>query len=212
MLCCADEVQTGFGRFGNCWWAFQQQEGAVPDIVTVGKPFGNGMPLAAVVCRKEVAASFAQGPEYFNTFGGNPVSCAAGLAVLDAIESGGLRQHAQVVGEYLKAQLSQLQKTPAGRVIGDIRGQGLFVGVELIRPTDEDAIAPAPAETSWVCSQLKGRHRILTSVDGPHHNVIVIKPPMVFDTSDVDRLVAGLADCFARLASADLGAVAHTPT
>lgn len=121
----ADEVQTGFGRLGgDCWWAFEQQADAVPDIVTVGKPFGNGMPLAAVICRREVAASFAKGPEYFNTFGGNPVCCAAGLAVLDTIEAAGLREHATRVGAYFKDRLAALAASPAGRLIGNVRGQG----------------------------------------------------------------------------------------
>jgi 4-aminobutyrate aminotransferase-like enzyme len=119
-VCVADEVQTGFGRFGSHFWGFQQQ-GVVPDIVTMGKPFGNGMPLAAVVCTRAVAASFSNGLEYFNTFGGNPVCAAAGNAVLDVIEAEGLQAHAQAVGEYLIGGLRALAEEHP--LIGDVRGR-----------------------------------------------------------------------------------------
>jgi 4-aminobutyrate aminotransferase-like enzyme len=153
-VCVADEVQTGLGRVGTHWWAFEEH-GVVPDVVTVGKPFGNGMPLAAVVCTADVAASFATGPEYFNTFGGNPVCCAAGLAVIDEIERLSLRRRALEVGGYLKAMAEALAQTPAGKLIGQVRGRGLFIGIEFSRPGPDRP--PAAIEASWICSRLKVR-------------------------------------------------------
>jgi 4-aminobutyrate aminotransferase-like enzyme len=191
----ADEVQTGFGRLGSCFWAFQYKEEpsdtdvVVPDIVTVGKPFGNGMPLAAVVTNRKVAEAFEQcGVEYFNTFGGNPVSASAGLAVLDVIEKEALQENALHVGTYLKGKLLDLKKDISW--IGDVRGSGLFLGLELVR--DRSTLEPATAETSWLCSMLKTKYRILTSIDGFHNNVIVIKPPMVFSKEDADYFVDSL--------------------
>eukprot|EP00041_Stephanoeca_diplocostata_P038628 m.1535620 g.1535620 ORF g.1535620 m.1535620 type:complete len:468 (+) comp25243_c0_seq79:355-1758(+) len=152
-VCVADEVQTGFGRFGKHFWAFQQS-GVVPDIVTMGKPFGNGMPLAAVVCTAAIGKSFANGPEYFNTFGGNPVCCAAGLAVLSVVRDRRLQEHAATVGDYLVSKLRAVADTPtSGALIGDVRGAGLFVGIEFA--SDRSTKVPASAATSWVCSQLK---------------------------------------------------------
>merc|ERR1712060_945487 len=124
-VCVADEVQVGFGRFGDHFWAFEQQ-GVIPDIVTMGKPFGNGMPLAAVVTTRAVADAFNNGLEYFNTFGGNPVCCAAGLAVLDVIRDERLQEHAADVGMHLVTSLQELAKR--WPVIGDVRGRGLFIG------------------------------------------------------------------------------------
>lgn len=214
----ADEVQTGFGRLGSCFWAFQYRHDydnddndddsstddvVVPDIVTVGKPFGNGMPLAAVVTSRKVAAAFeACHVEYFNTFGGNPVSAAAGLAVLDVIRDENLQQNALEVGTYLKTKFRKLQETIEW--IGDVRGSGLFLGVELVecRATR----APATAVTSWLCSQLKETYHVLTSIDGPHNNVIVIKPPMVFSIEDADYFV----DCVRRALTEDLRDAAGT--
>lgn len=200
----ADEVQTGFGRLGTCFWAFQYHASrgdhvVVPDIVTVGKPFGNGMPLAAVVCTRDIANSFdAMGIEYFNTFGGNPVCAAAGLAVLDAIESDRLQDNADEVGYYLKARFLQLQKEL--EIIGDIRGSGLFIGIELVR--NRATLEPAAAETSFICTVLKEKHFILTSIDGLHDNVLVVKPPMVFSKADADKFVS----CFERVIRHDLPA------
>jgi 4-aminobutyrate aminotransferase-like enzyme len=191
----ADEVQTGFGRLGSCFWAFQYREETseadvvVPDIVTVGKPFGNGMPLAAVVTSREVAKAFEQcDVEYFNTFGGNPVSASAGLAVLDVIEKEALQENALRVGTYLKGKLLDLKNDISW--IGDVRGSGLFLGLELVR--DRSTLEPATAETSWLCSILKTKYHILTSIDGFHNNVIVIKPPMVFSTEDADYFLYSL--------------------
>jgi len=186
-VCIADEVQVGFGRVGSDFWGFQTHE-VVPDIVTMGKPIGNGHPLAAVVTTPEIAASFDTGMEYFNTFGGNPVSCAVGLAVLDVIEGEGLQQHARDVGDMLKGELRRL--AGAHDIIGDVRGAGLFLGVELVR--DRATREPAGREASYIANRMRDRG-VLLSTDGPHGNVLKIKPPMVFDVADVSRLVDALA-------------------
>mmetsp|Transcript_5955 Transcript_5955/g.17825 ORF Transcript_5955/g.17825 Transcript_5955/m.17825 type:complete len:488 (-) Transcript_5955:105-1568(-) len=208
-VCVADEVQTGFGRFGEHWWAFQES-GVVPDIVTMGKPFGNGMPLAAVVCTAEIGESFAKGPEYFNTFGGNPVCCAAGLAVLDEIDRLDLRASATKVGEHLLAKIDALASTPAGKLIGQARGMGLFIGIEFVE--DRHSKVPATIHTSWLCSRLKDHDSILTSVDGAHDNVMVIKPPMVFSIANADTLVAAIGAALQELDRVDLASVKRTPT
>lgn len=185
-VCIADEVQVGLGRVGSHFWAFEEQ-GLVPDIVTMGKPIGNGHPLAAVVTSPEIAASFDNGMEYFNTYGGNPVSCAVGLAVLSIIEDEHLQENALKVGTRLKAGLAQLMSRHP--LIGDVRGLGLFLGVELVR--DRSTVEPAAIEASYVIERMK-EHGILVGLDGPLHNVLKIKPPMVFTESDADRLVSTL--------------------
>lgn len=185
-VCIADEVQVGFGRVGTHFWGFETQ-GVVPDIVTLGKPIGNGHPLGAVVTTPAVADAFANGMEYFNTFGGNPVSCAIGLAVLDVIEEEGLQAHAQRMGERLMAGLRGLMARHP--LIGDVRGLGLFIGVELV--LDRTTLAPAGAHAASVANRMRD-HGILISTDGPFHNVLKLKPPLVFDEQDVDRLVATL--------------------
>jgi 4-aminobutyrate aminotransferase-like enzyme/Ser/Thr protein kinase RdoA (MazF antagonist) len=178
-LCVADEVQTGFARAGSHFWMFETQ-GVVPDIVTLGKPIGNGHPMGAVVTTPAVAASFANGMEYFNTFGGNPVSCAVGLAVLDVIRDEGLQQNAREVGEYLQRGLREL----AHPLISDVRGLGLFLGFELTRDNGE----PAAEEASNLVNDMKDRG-VLLSTDGPFHNVIKIKPPLIFSLRDADLLL-----------------------
>ena len=185
-VCVADEVQTGFGRAGSHFWAFELS-GVVPDIVTLGKPIGNGHPMAAVVTTRAIAASFANGMEYFNTFGGNPVSCAIGLAVLDAIADDALQENAARVGGHLLLALKRLAKKHP--LIGDVRGQGLFLGVELVR--DRETLEPAADEASLAVEKMK-QAGILLSTDGPLHNVIKIKPPLVFSMSDADRLAEAL--------------------
>jgi 4-aminobutyrate aminotransferase-like enzyme/Ser/Thr protein kinase RdoA (MazF antagonist) len=185
-ICIADEVQVGFGRVGTHFWGFETQ-GVVPDIVTMGKPIGNGHPLGAVVTTPEIADAFANGMEYFNTFGGNPVSCAVGLAVLDVIEQEGLQAHALRVGNRLMAGLCDLM--PKYPLIGDVRGLGLFVGIELV--LDREQKLPAGDHASYVANRMRD-HGILISTDGPDHNVLKLKPPIVFDEQDADRLVATL--------------------
>jgi 4-aminobutyrate aminotransferase-like enzyme/Ser/Thr protein kinase RdoA (MazF antagonist) len=179
-LCIADEVQTGFGRIGSHFWGFEHQ-GVVPDIVAMGKPIGNGHPLGAVVTTPEIAASFANGMEFFATFGGNPVSCAVGMAVLDVIESERLQAHALALGHAWMAGLRSLQTQH--RIIGDVRGLGLFNGIELV--LDPDTREPAPQQAAYVVDRLRD-FGILTGTDGPHHNVIKLRGPMVLDRTDVD--------------------------
>ncbi len=185
-VCIADEVQVGFGRVGSHFWGFGTQS-VVPDIVTLGKAIGNGHPLAAVVTTPEIAASFAKGMEYFNTYGGNPVSCAVGLAVLKVIEQEQLQRNALTVGTYLKERLSSLM--PKYSLIGDVRGEGLFLGIELVR--DRATLEPAAAEAAYVAERMKDLG-VLMSVDGVFRNVLKIKPPMVFSERDADRLTDNL--------------------
>ena len=188
-LCIADEVQVGFGRVGSHFWAFELQD-VVPDIVVLGKPIGNGHPMAAVITTEAVARSFTDaGMEFFSTFGGNPVSCAIGSAVLDVIEDEGLQENAGRVGARLLDGLRGLM----GRheLIGDVRGVGLFVGVELVR--DRETLEPAGTETRAVVDGLR-RRGILTGTDGPHGNVIKIKGPMVIDEGHAEQFVRTLDD------------------
>ena len=180
-VCIADEVQVGFGRVGKAFWGFQLH-GVVPDIVTMGKPIGNGHPLAAVVCTREVADAFANGMEYFNTFGGNPVSCAVGRQVLATIKEEKLQENALQVGEYLKKSLIELQKKYP--IIADIRGEGLFLGIELC----DENLQPLPDQTDYLANRMKD-FKILMSVDGPDHNVLKIKPPMCFSITDAQYLL-----------------------
>uniref|UniRef100_A0A4W3HF01 5-phosphohydroxy-L-lysine phospho-lyase n=1 Tax=Callorhinchus milii TaxID=7868 RepID=A0A4W3HF01_CALMI len=191
----ADEIQTGFGRVGKCFWAFQLQgDDFVPDIVTMGKPIGNGHPLSCVATTKEIANVFdATGVEHFNTFGGNPVSCAIGLAVLDVIEKEDLRGNALRVGTYLMSLLNELKaKHPA---IGDVRGAGLFIGVELVN--DRQERTPAPEVAKNLVERMKEEF-ILISTDGPDRNVIKFKPPMCFTMENakfvvnkIDKILSG---------------------
>jgi 4-aminobutyrate aminotransferase-like enzyme len=190
-LCVADEVQVGFGRVGSHMWAFETQ-GVVPDIVTMGKPIGNGHPVAAVVTTREIAAAYANGMEYFNTFGGNPVSAAIGLAVLDVIRDEHLQHHALLIGDRLLRGLEALKQRHA--LIGDVRGLGLFIGIEFVR--DRATLEPAAKETKAVVEALK-RRGMLLSIDGPLYNVIKIKPPLVFDEADCDRFLTGLDEVLA---------------
>jgi 4-aminobutyrate aminotransferase-like enzyme/Ser/Thr protein kinase RdoA (MazF antagonist) len=186
-VCVADEVQTGFGRAGSHFWMFETQ-GAVPDIVTLGKPIGNGHPMGAVITTREIAASFANGMEYFNTFGGNPVSCAVGLAVLDVIRDEGLQENAREAGGFLLEGIREIARHHP--LIGDVRGQGLFIGIEFVR--DRDTRDPAAEEASAAVEAMKERG-VLLSTDGPFHNVIKIKPPLVFTRADAELLLRGLA-------------------
>jgi 4-aminobutyrate aminotransferase-like enzyme/Ser/Thr protein kinase RdoA (MazF antagonist) len=189
-LCVADEVQVGFGRVGSHWWAFETQ-GVVPDIVTMGKPIGNGHPMAALVATREVAASFDNGMEYFNTFGGNPVSCAAGLAVLDVIEQGDLRRNATEIGNYLLTRFRDMQTRH--EAIGDVRGMGLFLGIELVE--DRAGKVPATALARKINNGMRARGALI-GTEGPHDNVLKMRPPMIFTRAHADRLVEILEDTF----------------
>ncbi len=181
-LCISDEVQVGFGRLGDVFWGFELY-GVIPDIVVIGKPMGNGHPLGAVITTEEVMRSFEKGPEFFSSFGGNPVSCAIGLGVLNVIEEEGLKEHAKKTGNYLKNHLKDLQKSHA--VIGDVRGYGLFLGMEL---TGIDG-QPLTDLAALLKNKLR-EHHILVSTDGPHDNVIKIKPPLSFNQANCDELVS----------------------
>ncbi len=185
-LCVIDEVQTGLGRVGTAWWAFEEQ-GIVPDIVTLGKPLGNGHPMGAVITTRAIADAFANGMEYFNTFGGNPVSCAVGLAVLDVIEEEGLRARAVQLGARLQKGLLELAENHP--LIGEVRGRGLFLGVECVDGTADRA--PAPRQARHLVERMK-EEGVLLSTDGPHHNVIKIKPPLVLEERDLERMVESM--------------------
>ncbi|MCZ2338944.1 MAG: aminotransferase class III-fold pyridoxal phosphate-dependent enzyme [Chitinophagales bacterium] len=187
-LCIADEVQVGFGRVGSCFWGFELQE-VEPDIVVLGKPIGNGHPLAAVVVTDEIADAFNNGMEYFNTFGGNPVSMATGSAVLKVLKNENLQAHALRTGNLLLSGLRQLQnKYP---IIGDVRGHGLFIGVEMVG--DRITKTPAVEELNVVVEAMKERGFLL-STDGPLHNVLKIKPPLTFSEQNAKDLVRHLGE------------------
>lgn len=185
-VCIADEVQTGYGRIGKSFYAFEAYD-VVPDIVVLGKPIGNGHPLAAVVTTPEIASSFDNGMEFFSTFGGNTVSCAVGLTVLDVVQEEGLQEHAHLVGRRLLNDLRQLAARHS--IIGDVRGSGLFLGIELVR--DRESREPAGDEASTVVNLMR-EAGVLIGTAGPHHNVLKIRPPMPFNESDADILVAEL--------------------
>jgi 4-aminobutyrate aminotransferase-like enzyme/Ser/Thr protein kinase RdoA (MazF antagonist)/murein DD-endopeptidase MepM/ murein hydrolase activator NlpD len=185
-VCIADEVQVGFGRVGSHMWGFESQ-GVRPDIVTLGKPIGNGHPIGAVVTTPAIAESFANGMEFFSTFGGNPVSAAIGLAVLDILQRDKLQQHAAVVGGTLKANLASLAMRHDA--IGDVRGRGLFLGIELV--SDRAKKTPSAEIASYVADRAC-ELGVLLSTDGPDHNVIKVKPPMTFSERDAEQLVSTL--------------------
>lgn len=179
----ADEVQPGFGRLGSHMWGHQRQ-GIVPDIVTMGKPMANGHPVGGVVTRAEIMAAFRSSYRYFNTFGGNPVSCAAAMAVLEEIEQQGLMENALSVGAYAKQGLEQL--AVHHRAIGDVRGQGLIFGAEMV--TDRQTKRPAGAYTDKLINAIRHRGIILSKL-GRHKNALKIRPPMPFQREHVDLLI-----------------------
>ncbi len=183
-LCISDEVQTGFGRLGSVFWGYELQ-GVVPDMVVIGKPMGNGHPMGAVVTSEEVAASFAEGVEFFSSFGGNPVSCAIGKAVLEIIDEEKLQKNAFEVGKYYCSLLRELQKEDAR--IGDVRGEGLFLGVELINDQEK----PNTNLAQFLKNELRNR-QVLISTDGPADSVIKTKPPIIFTKSNAERVVSEL--------------------
>ena len=176
----ADEVQPGFGRMGKHFWGFEADD-VLPDIVTMGKPMGNGHPLAATVVKRSLAEQFAGNTGYFNTFGGNPVSAAAGMAVLDVIENEKLQDNALKVGEYLQEGLRSVAQDRD--LIGDIRGNGLFIAIELV--DDREAMTPATIAADRVANELRDRG-ILTNTIGPDENILKLRPPMVFSKENAD--------------------------
>jgi len=179
----ADEVQPGLGRTGDAFWGFMRH-GVVPDIVTMGKPIGNGHPLAGLAVRPEVLEAFGRECRYFNTFGGNPVSMAAGMAVLDVIERDDLMGNALRVGAYLRGRLNELATRHS--IIGDVRGVGLFIGVEMV--TDRVTRTPATAETVRIVNGLRER-QVLLSGTGEHANTLKIRPPLLFSEANADLLI-----------------------
>lgn len=185
-VCIADEVQVGFGRMGESFWGFETQD-IVPDIVTLGKSIGNGHPLSVVVTSEDLSNEFNNGMEYFNSFGGNPVSCAIGHAVLKVIEEEELQKNAFRVGNELKTLLNEVKSVHD--IIGDVRGKGLFLGIEIIK--DLETLEPDKQVTHKIVNEMRNR-KILLSSDGPDHNVIKVKPPMVFNSSNALFLVETL--------------------
>ena len=188
-----DEVQAGFARTGDAMWG-HQLTGATPDIVTLGKPMGNGHPVAGVVTRREWVDSFGLVANYFNTFGGNPVSAAAGMAVLEVIEREGLQDNSRRVGLYVREGLERLRDKHA--IIDNVRGQGLFFGLELVH--DDAEATPATAETKRLINMMRDRG-ILMSRIGRYDNILKMRPPLVFTTENADLLLSTLDDAFASL-------------
>ncbi|WP_171228952.1 aminotransferase class III-fold pyridoxal phosphate-dependent enzyme [Ruegeria sp. HKCCA4008] len=185
-VCIADEVQTGLGRLGEYYFGFEHQ-GAVPDIVVMGKPIGNGHPLGVLVTTREIADSFNNGIEFFSTFGGSTLSCRIGKEVLDIVDDEGLQDNARLMGDRLMAGLRQIE-TDFG-CVGDVRGMGLFLGVELINPDG--------SEGTEICSYVKNRmrdHRILIGSEGPKDNILKIRPPLTIEAEDVDMILWALRD------------------
>jgi 4-aminobutyrate aminotransferase-like enzyme len=183
-LTIADEVQTGLGRLGRYPWAFSHQEG-VPDIVVLAKPIGNGYPIGVVITRREIAEAFATGMEFFSTFGGSTVACAAGLAVLEVLEKERLADNAERVGAHILRSLKRLQASHP--IIGDVRGVGLFLGVDLTCPD----YTPATEAAEYIVNRLRD-HRILIGSDGPDNNVLKIRPPLCFSEDDATALLRSL--------------------
>lgn len=192
-LVIADEVQIGFARSGTHFWGFQTQN-VMPDFVTLGKPIGNGFPLGAVVTKRNLLEQFGAAIDFFSTFGGNPVGCAAGIAVLDVIESEGLMENAHMTGAYLREGLTSLMNRH--NWIGDVRGMGLLIGVELVR--NRQTLVPAQPETGHVLNHMR-ENRVLVGREGPHGNVLKIRPPLAFQKEHADILVDALDKALAAL-------------
>ena len=189
----ADEVQPGFGRTGTGMWGYQQYD-VTPDIVTMGKPMGNGHPLAGVVVRPDLLDAFGQQAMYFNTFGGNPVSCAVGIAVLEVIERENLMENARVVGDYARDGLRELANKHD--IIGDVRGPGFFFGADMVR--DRATREPATEETGAIVNGMRERG-VLISRTGYADNVLKIRPPMPFSKENADHLLSALDDTLSAL-------------
>jgi 4-aminobutyrate aminotransferase-like enzyme len=186
-------VQTGFGRQGDAMWGFGLH-GVTPDIVCLGKPIGNGHPLGAVVTRPEIVQALVDQGIFFSTFGGNNVSCAAGMAVLDVLEREGLRENAREVGGHFKQGLRQLAERHD--LIGDVRGRGLLIGVELVR--DRKTLEPATAETKHVVNRMRDLG-VLTATEGPHGNVLKLRPPICFTREQADLTIAAIDQALSEL-------------
>ena len=189
----ADEVQPGFARTGETMWGFERH-GLVPDMVVMGKPMGNGYPIAGLAVKPDLLATFGKTAGYFNTFGGNPVAAAAGLAVLETLEAENLRENALEVGAYLLAGLGAVAQRFSQ--VGDVRGKGLYIGVELVR--DRKSKTPDRAAATSVVEMLRDRN-ILVGIAGPYGNIVKIRPPLCFARDHADLLVKALSDSLATL-------------
>jgi len=187
----ADEVQVGFGRSGEHWWAHQMYD-VVPDIVTLGKPMGNGHPLAGLISRSDLINPFAKSSMYFNTFGGNPVSCAVGMAVLDELEQNNLLENAKATGQYVTEKLNALQEKYS--LIGEVRSLGMFFGVELV--SDLNSKTPAPEAARKVINLMKEKG-VLISTIGKHNSILKLRPPMPFQPEHADILISALDETLA---------------
>jgi 4-aminobutyrate aminotransferase-like enzyme len=191
-LVIADEVQSGYCRTGK-WWGFAHDE-VVPDIVTLGKPMGAGHPLAAVVTTPEIAEKFAAESDYFNTFGGNPVSAAVGKAVIEVIDRENILENVDRVGAFTRAGLEKLQEKY--HVIGDVRGRGLFLSIDLV--SDRKLKTPDPEAARQMANMVK-EAGVLLSTHGRYDNTLKIRPPMVFDRDNAEQLLVALDVCFGKL-------------
>jgi len=189
----ADEVQPGFARTGEAFWGFARH-GVVPDVVTTGKPMGNGIPVSGLMAKAPVMAAFSDALPYFNTFGGNPVSMAAAHAVMDVIEQEALQAHSLKTGAALLAALQSLQA--AYPCIGEVRGAGLFIGFELVK--DRESKQPDKRLALDLVEALR-EDFVLTSVAGPYGNVLKIRPPLCFQMHDIDWVVSAMDRCLRRL-------------
>jgi 4-aminobutyrate aminotransferase-like enzyme len=187
----ADEVQPGFGRLGSHMWGFERH-GIVPDMAILGKPMGNGIPIAGLVAKPAVLEDFATRARYFNTFGGNPVSCAAALAVLEVIEREQLMANAEDVGRYLRDGLRALAQRHEN--LGEVRGAGLFIGADLVE--DRDTMKPDPALASRIVNGLR-RKQVLISASGPSGHVLKIRPPLPFSRANADQFLGALDEVLA---------------
>jgi 4-aminobutyrate aminotransferase-like enzyme len=186
-LCIADEVQTGFGRLGTHFWAFEAQE-VTPDIVVLGKPIANSYPMGAVITTREIAESFDNGMEFFSTFGGSTAACVAGRMTMQVTLDENRQRNALLVGERTLSGFRSAMRE--FEIVGDVRGTGLFLGVELVR--NRDTLEPAPDEASLVVDRMRQRG-VLIGTDGPYHNVIKIRGPMLLSFADADQVVDTLS-------------------
>jgi 4-aminobutyrate aminotransferase-like enzyme len=189
----ADEVQSGFGRTGSQLWGYQRHPGLAPDIVTMGKPMGNGLPIAGLVARRPVLAEFGQRARYFNTFGGNPVCVAAASAVLDVLADEGLPANASSTGEYLRSALAGV--AASSPVLADVRGVGLYLGVDVVAPGTG---LPSGELAAAIVNGMRAR-RVLISATGPYGHVLKIRPPLPFGRGHADQLTTVLSEVLATL-------------
>jgi 4-aminobutyrate aminotransferase-like enzyme len=189
----ADEVQSGFGRTGSRLWGYQRHAGLVPDIVTMGKPMGNGLPIAGIVARQSVLAEFGRTARYFNTFGGNPVCVAAAAAVLDVIADEGLQANSLETGGYLKDAITRLAADRP--VLADVRGAGLYLGVDVV---SADTGEPSADLAAAIVNGMRDR-RVLISATGPRGHVLKVRPPLPFARPQADQFLEALSDVLASL-------------